>query len=82
MVEGETATMASRMAIQLSMVFAILGIGLLYFAIAISSADEITKIIWASALSLTVATVFSIVWTMALDSARQQDWDAKQRSGK
>lgn len=82
MVENENTRMISKMAIQLCLVFAIVGIGLLYLAIAISDADVITKVIWASGLSLTVATVFLIVWTMAMDSVRQQDWEAKQKYGK
>jgi len=82
MVEAENTRMISRMAIQFSMAFAILGIGLLYLAILISDADVITKVIWASGLSLTVAAVFLIVWAMAMDSVRQQDWEMRQRSGK
>jgi len=79
MVEMGTATMVSRMAIQLSAIFAVIGIGLLYLAIAISDASETTKIIWASGLSLTVATVFLIIWTMARDSARLQERETKRR---
>ena len=82
MVEEETAAMVSRMAFLLSTVFAIVGIGLLYLAIVISDASMITKIIWASGLSLAVATAFLMVWTMASDAARQQDWDAKQRQSR
>lgn len=74
-----TATVVSRMAIQLSAIFAVIGIGLLYLAIAISDASETTKVIWASGLSLTVAVVFLIIWTMARDSTRQQERETKRR---
>ena len=74
--------MVSRMAILLSMVFAVVGVGLLYLAIAISDASETTKIIWASGLSLAVATVFLMIWTMAGDTARQQEWEARHRPPK
>lgn len=80
MVEEETAAMVSRMAFLASTVFAFVGIGLLYLAIVISDASVLTKIIWASGLSLAVATTFLMVWTMASDATRQQEWDAKNKS--
>ena len=62
-----------------SAIFAVIGVGLLYLAIGISSATTETKVIWASGLSLAVAFVFLIVWTMAKDSIRTYERELRRR---
>lgn len=76
MVETGATVTVSRIAIQLSVTFAIVGIALLYLAIAITDASEPVKVLWASGLSLTLATVFLMVWSMARDASRQQNYVA------
>lgn len=79
MVEVETATHVCRISIQLSAAFAVIGVGLLYLAIAISGAPLEMKIIWASALSMAVALAFAIVWTMARDAIRTRELDLRRK---
>ncbi len=62
------------------MVFAVIGVALLYLAIAISDASETVKIIWASGLSLTMAFTFLIIWSMARDSMRVREREARRRT--
>lgn len=80
MVETQTAGEVSRMAIQFSMVFAIIGVSLLYLAIAISDASEMVKVLWASGLSLTMAFTFLIIWTMARDSMRVREREFRRKT--
>jgi hypothetical protein len=80
MVETQTASEVSRMSIQLSMVFAIIGVSLLYLAIAISDASEMVKVLWASGLSLTMAFTFLIIWTMARDSMRVRERESRRKT--
>jgi uncharacterized membrane protein YhaH (DUF805 family) len=79
MVEVQTANEVSRMSIWFSAVFAVVGVGLLYLAIAISGASETVKVLWASGLSLMVAFTFLIIWTMARDAMRVHDRESKRR---
>jgi hypothetical protein len=79
MVESQTANEVSKLSIQLSTVFAIIGVSLLYLAIAISDASETVKILWASGLSLTMAFTFLIIWTMARDSIRVHERESRRR---
>lgn len=79
MVEVKTASEVSRISIQLSAIFAVVGVGLLYLAIAISDASETLKIIWASGLSLTVAFVFLMIWTMARDTIRAAEREQRRK---
>lgn len=79
MVEVETASQVCRLSIQLSAAFAVIGVGLLYLAIGISSASLEMKIIWASALSMGVAVAFAVVWTMARDSIRARELELKRK---
>jgi uncharacterized membrane protein len=62
-----------------SAAFAVMGIGLLYLAIMISDASDETKVLWASGLSLGVAFVFLMVWTMAKDSIRTYERELKRK---
>jgi hypothetical protein len=79
MVEVETASQICRVSIQLSAVFAVIGVGLLYLAIAISSASIEMKVLWASALSMGVAFAFAIVWTMARDAIRARELEIRRK---
>jgi hypothetical protein len=80
MVEVQTANEITRISIQLSAVFAVIGVALLYLAIAISDASETMKIIWASGLSLTVAFVFLLIWTMARDTMRAVEREQRRKT--
>ena len=82
MVEGRSKASVSGMAIQLSLVFGILGVGLLYLAILISDASNLMKIVWASGLSLGVATAILLVRAMLMDVETQRELEQKQRSVK
>lgn len=79
MVEVETATQVCRLSIQISAAFAVIGVGLLYLAIAISSTSLEMKILWASGLSMGVAAAFAIVWTMARDSIRAREIELRRK---
>jgi uncharacterized membrane protein YhaH (DUF805 family) len=79
MVEAQTASDVSKMSIQLSSIFAVIGVALLYLAIAISNASETVKILWASGLSMIVAFTFLIIWTMARDSMRVHERESRRR---
>ncbi|MBU1915329.1 MAG: hypothetical protein KJ563_09075, partial [Candidatus Thermoplasmatota archaeon] len=57
----------------------VIGIGLLYLAIVISDASNEMKVIWASGLSLTVAFVFLLVWSMAKDSIKTYERELKRK---
>ncbi len=77
MVEAGTAAQLSRMSIQLTEVFTIAGVGLLYLTILISAAPNDIKLLWASALSLALAVIFLIVWTLARDFVKQREAQKK-----
>ena len=55
------------MSIQLTGVFTVIGTALLYLYIAISDAANQTKVLWASGLTLSLAFIFLVVWTLARD---------------
>jgi len=80
MVEVQTANEVSKLSIQLSAVFSVVGVALLYVAIMISDASATMKIIWASGLSLTVAFVFLLIWTMARDTMRAVEREQKRKA--
>jgi hypothetical protein len=80
MVGMESADQISRISIQLGAAFAVAGVGLLYLAIAISSVPDVTKILWASALSLAVGALFLIIWTMAKDTVRSYERELKRKA--
>ncbi len=80
MVEPGTASEISKLSIQLSAVFAVIGVGLLYACIAIASAPDTIKVLWASGLSLAVALTFLIIWTIAGDMAREGDRMARRKT--
>ena len=74
-----TAVQVSKMSMIFSAAFAVMGIGLLYLAIMISDASDETKVLWASGLSLGVAFVFLMVWTIAKDSIRTYERELKRK---
>lgn len=74
-----TAVQVSRMSMMFSAVFAVIGIGLLYLAIVISDASNEMKVLWSSGLSLAVAFVFLMVWTMAKDSIRTYERELRRK---
>ncbi len=67
------------MAIVLGGAFAVIGIGLLYLYIVIAQVSDGTKLLWASGLSIVVAFLFAIVWTMAHDSEKTAEREARRR---
>jgi hypothetical protein len=77
MVEAGTAAQLSKISIQLTEIFTVVGVGLLYLTILISSAPDDMKLLWASALSLTLAVIFLIVWAMARDFMKQRETQKK-----
>jgi membrane protein CcdC involved in cytochrome C biogenesis len=72
MVEARTISEVSNISIRFSAAFAIIGIGLLYLYIAISDVSSQIKVLWASGLSIAVAAVFLVIWTIARDVLRKQ----------
>jgi hypothetical protein len=79
MTESDTAAQISKVAIQLSTAFAVVGIGLLYLYILISPAPDTVKVLWASGLSIAVALTFLIIWTIARDVMKESDRMARRR---
>lgn len=69
----------SKLSIQLSGVFAVVGIGLMYLYIGISDAADTTKVLWASTLSLAVAFIFLVIWTISRDTIRSFEREQKRK---
>jgi len=79
MAETETASQVSKLSIYLSLMFALVGVALLYMAIGIADVPMETKVIWASGLSLAVAFGFVIVWSMARETVRTIEGDIRRK---
>lgn len=79
MVEARTVAEVSNISIRFSAVFAIIGIGLLYLYIAISDVSSQIKVLWASGLSIAVAAVFLVIWTIARDVLRERERELKRK---
>lgn len=79
MVDSGIAAQASKMSIQLTGAFTVLGTGLLYLYIAISDVDNQTKVLWASVLSLVLAVIFLIIWSLAKDLAKPKERGPQQK---
>ena len=79
MVEIGTVSEVSKLSIQLSGVFAVVGIGLMYLYIGISNAADTTKVLWASTLSLAVAFIFLVIWTISRDTIRSYEREQKRK---
>lgn len=78
MVDTQTASQVSRLSIVLMAVFGVVGIGLLYLYIAIAEVSDEVKLLWASGLSIVVAFLFAIMWTMARDAEKQAEREQKR----
>lgn len=68
------------MSIQLSAVFAMVGVALLYLYIVVSEVPETMKILWSSGLSIGVAFSFLIMWTIARDAEREREREARRKA--
>jgi len=79
MVEAGTVAEVSNISIRFSAAFAIIGIGLLYLYIAISDVSSQIKVLWASGLSIAVAAVFLVIWTIARDVLRDRERELKRK---
>ncbi len=80
MVEVGTVSEISTMAVRLSAAFSVIGVGLLYLYIAVTDASTATKVLWSATLSLGVAMIFVVIWTIARDVVRNYERDLKRRS--
>ncbi|UCE91219.1 MAG: hypothetical protein JSV90_07330 [Methanobacteriota archaeon] len=79
MVEAGTVAELSRVSIRISAVFAVIGVGLLYLYIGVSDAATPIKVLWSAALSLGVAIVFLVAWTMARDALKTHAREALRK---
>jgi hypothetical protein len=79
MVEIGTVSELSKVSIRISAAFAIVGVGLLYIYIGVTDASNPVKVLWSAALSLGVAVVFLIAWTMARDALKTYEREAKRK---
>lgn len=79
MVEASTVSEITRLSIRLSAAFTVIGIGLLYVYIAVTDASTPTKLLWSAALSLGVAIVFLVTWTIARDVIKDQEREARRK---
>ena len=79
MVEIGTVSEVSKLSIQLSGIFAVVGIGLMYLYVGMSDAADTTKVLWASTLSLAVAFIFLVIWTISRDTIRSFEREQKRK---
>lgn len=79
MVEVGTISEISKVAVRLSAAFTVIGVGLLYLYIAVTDASMPTKVLWSATLSLGVAMIFVITWTIARDVLRNYERELKRR---
>ena len=77
MVEKETAAQVSKLSIQMTGIFAVVGVGLMYLYIAIAEVPDTTKVLWASGLSIGMAVTFLITWNLARDFAGPRELPRK-----
>jgi hypothetical protein len=78
MVEIGTVSEIARITIRLSAAFAVLGVALTYLYIILTDASNPMKVLWSAALSLGVAVVFLIMWTMSRDVIRDRERELKR----
>lgn len=78
MVEVGTVAGISKLSIWLSGAFAVISIGLLYLYIALTDASMSQKVLWAAGLSIAVAFVFLISWSVARDILREKERELKR----
>jgi hypothetical protein len=79
MVEVGTVSEVSKVSIRLSAAFSVIGVALLYLYIAVTDASLPTKVLWSATLSLGVAMVFIVVWTIARDVVRNYEREARRK---
>ena len=79
MVEIGTVAELSKVSIRMSAAFAVIGVGLLYLYIGVSDATTPIKVLWSAALSLAVAAIFLVSWTMARDALKTHEREAKRK---
>ncbi len=77
MVDSGISAQVAKMSIQLVGAFTLVGTALLYLFIAISEVSNQTKVLWASGLTLSLAFIFLIVWTLARDWAKPREREPK-----
>ncbi len=78
MVEVGTVAGLSKLSIWLSGAFAVISIGLLYLYIALTDASLSQKVLWAAGLSIVVAFVFLVSWTVARDVVRAKERELRR----
>ena len=79
MVEVGTVSEITKLSIRLSAAFTVIGIGLLYVYIAVTDAATPTKVLWSAALSLGVAIVFLVTWSIARDVIKDHEREARRK---
>jgi len=79
MVEVGTVSEISKVAVRLSAAFSVIGIGFLYLYIVVTDASMPTKVLWSATLSLGVAMIFVVTWTIARDVVRNYERELKRR---
>lgn len=79
MVEIGTVSGISKLSIWLSGAFAVVSIGLLYLYIAITDASAPQKVLWAAGLSVAVAIIFLISWSIARDVVRDREREMRRK---
>lgn len=78
MVEVGTVSGISKLSIWLSGAFAVVSIGLLYMYIAMTDASSSQKVLWSAGLSMAVAFVFLVSWTIARDVVREKERELRR----
>jgi len=78
MVEVGTVAGLSKLSIWLSGIFAVLSIGLMYLYIAMVDASGPQKVLWAAGLSIVVAFVFLVSWSIARDIVRAKERELRR----
>jgi membrane protein CcdC involved in cytochrome C biogenesis len=66
------------LSIWLSGAFAVISIGLLYLYIGMTDASAPQKVLWAAGLSIAVAFVFLISWSIARDVLREKERELRR----
>ncbi len=78
MVEVGTVSGISKLSIWLSGAFAVVSIGLLYMYILMTDASAPQKVLWAAGLSIVVAFVFLVSWSIARDVVREKERELRR----
>jgi hypothetical protein len=78
MVEVGTVAGISKLSIWLSGAFAVVSIALLYMYIMMTEASAPQKVLWSAGLSIVVAFVFLVSWTVARDVVREKEREIRR----